>query len=62
MQNYSIEKMRRILKKNGYSYKRTKGSHEMYSDGTKTIPIVYPVTNALTAKRIFRINNINEYV
>ena len=58
MQNHPIKKMRKILKQNNYTHIRTRGSHETYSNGINTITVVYPVTNALLAKRLIRENNL----
>ncbi|MEG0614737.1 MAG: type II toxin-antitoxin system HicA family toxin [Oscillospiraceae bacterium] len=40
---YSIREVKQILSDNGYIYKRRKGSHCIYSNGTKEI--VLPVVS-----------------
>lgn len=62
MQNYPIRKIRKILKQNNYTYIRTKGSHEIYSNGKNTVSITYPITNALVARKIIKNNNLIEEV
>lgn len=41
LKQYSQKEVRQILKKNGFTYKRSKGSHNIYTKGGKihiTIP------------------------
>lgn len=49
---YSIREVREMFKSNGYQHIRTKGSHELWSNGVKTLalPVVklnYKVGNKL---------------
>lgn len=43
MKQYSVRELQQLLRKNGYNYQRTTGSHEVWSTGDTTI--VLPAVN-----------------
>lgn len=45
--------MKKMLYANGYSYKRCRGSHFIYSDGVNTIAVNKNL-NAMVAKRLIK--------
>ena len=50
---YSTRQIRKILKENGYTYVRTSGDHDIYSNGTHSIPIT-PKINKMLALRVLK--------
>ena len=56
---YSNREFERILKCNGYKYKRSKGDHNIYSNGKDTISVTATRLNKLTALKIIKEHNLN---
>lgn len=54
---YSTKDMEKILKKNGYTHVRNKGSHMIYSNGIFTVPIKHNL-NKMIALRIIKECNL----
>ena len=55
---YSSRDIEKILKKNGYKYIRTRGGHQMYSNGVHTVPITRNI-NKMLALRVIKECNLN---
>ena len=56
---YSVREFKQILKFNGYKYKRSKGDHDIYSNGKDTISVTATRLNKLTALKIIKEHNLN---
>lgn len=54
---FDFKTMKKILKLNGYSLNRTKGSHFIYSNGCNTISINKDL-NMMVARRIIKENQL----
>ena len=55
---YTFRDMEKILKKNGYSHVRSKGSHKIYSNGKRTISVNVDL-NKVVALRLIKENKLN---
>lgn len=54
---FDFKKMRKVLDMNGYKLIRTKGSHFIYSNGTRTISINKDL-NMMVARRLIKENGL----
>ena len=50
---YSDREFKKILKNNNYKYKRSKGDHDIYSNGEKSLTIT-PRINKVVALRLIK--------
>lgn len=59
--NYSFRDMEKILRKNGYFYKRTKGSHMIYTNGVHSVPVPIHLKKILALRIIKQCDLVLEF-
>ena len=58
MKQWTIKEVRDLLERNGYEKIRTKGSHEMYSNGTETIALPVVKLRGVIMNRLVKQHNL----
>ena len=57
---YTGKEFQRLLIKNGYTYKRCRGDHMIYGNGSQTISFNIIKLNRMVARRLIKENNLIE--
>lgn len=57
-----IQELQRALKRGGYKLKRTTGSHQIWSNGIKTVSVPVVKLNPMIAKRLVKECNLSFYL
>lgn len=55
---YSVREFKKILKKNGYHYVRSKGSHSVWNNGIKSLTITEKKINRMIIQRLIKEYNL----
>jgi predicted RNA binding protein YcfA (HicA-like mRNA interferase family) len=58
IKQYTLKEMRRILKTSGYITVRQRGSHEMWTNGSRTLAIPVTSLNPTIARRLIKENGL----
>lgn len=54
MKQYSVREVQRLLRDSGYSVARTRGGHQIWTDGKRSVAVTVAHMNACVANRIIR--------
>lgn len=58
MKQFTVKEIQTILKSNGYSFQRQKGSHQIWSNGLKTVSLPVVKLKPIIAQKILKENQL----